>query len=135
MLEFNPDGSLKLTDSQTREQELEKDSVIITREQISQKPAKVQIRIKFPEDIQNPDEILDFYHRIDCSRFASVAHSIGHANSRTFIIKVDEGSMLMYSLLNFMVEGFKMRFEQDLRNQRRVIVRGIWANFGNNSGV
>ena len=130
MLEFNPDGSLKLNASQAKDQELEKKSIIITREQISEKPAKAQVRIRFPEDIQNPDELVRFYNKIDDSQFSSVDHSISQADGRTFIIKVYQGSMLMYSLLNFMIECFKMRFEQDIRYEQKVIVKGIWANFG-----
>ena len=133
MLEFNPDGSLKLTDDQIRDKELEKRSIVITREQISEKPAKAQIRIRFPEDIQNPDEIINFYNRIEDSQFRSVEHSISQADRRTFIIKVDQGAMLMYSLLNFMINCFKMRFEQDTRYKQNVIVKGIWANFGTGS--
>ena len=130
MLEFNPDGSLKLSAVQLKDQEMEKISVVITREQISDKPAKAQLRIKFPEDVQSPNEILHFYSIIDDSQFDSVEHSISQIDSRTFIIKVDKGDMLMYSLLNFMVDCFKMKFEQDIRFKRSVVVKGIWGNFG-----
>ena len=89
MLEFNPDGSLKLNASQAKDQELEKKSIIITREQISEKPAKAQIRIRFPEDVKNPDEIINFYYKIQDSQFKSVDHSISQFDKRTFLIKVD----------------------------------------------
>jgi len=129
MLEFNPDGSLKLTAGQIRDQELEKRSIVITREQISAKPARAQIKMRFPEDIQNPDEIINFYNRIEDFQFKSVDHSISQVDKRTFIIKVDKGSMMMYRLLNFMIECFKMRFEQDIRYKGSVAVKGTWANF------
>jgi len=129
MIEFNPDGSLKLSDGQIRNQEAEKRSIVITREQLSVKPAKARIVIRFPEDIPNPDEIINFYSRIDDSQFKSVSHSLSQIDSRTFAVKVDQGSMMMYSLLNFMVECFKMRFEQDIRYERSVLVKGTWANF------
>jgi len=129
MIEFNPDGSLKLTAGQAKEKELEQKSIVISREQISLKPARAQIRIQFPEDIPDPGEIMNFYDKIDDYQFRSVDHSIGMVDKRTFIIKVDQGSMMMYGLLNFMIECFKMRFEQDIRYKRNVIVRGAWANF------
>jgi len=130
MLQFNPDGSLKLNASQTHDQELEKRSIVITKEQISVKPAIAQVRIKFPENVQNPNDIISFYNVIDDSQFKSVDHSIHQIDERTFLIKVDKGSMLMYNLLNFMIECFKMRFEQDIRYKRSVVVKGSWTNFG-----
>jgi len=134
MLEFNPDGSLKLTASQIKDQELEKSSIIITREQISVKPAVAQIRIRLPDDLNDSGEIMRFYDVIDDSQFKSVDHSISQIDGKTFVIKVDRGDMRMYSLLNFMIECFKMRFEQDIRYKRRVVVKGSWANFGKGSG-
>jgi len=130
MLEFNPDGSIKLPDCQVKQNELEKGSIVITREQISVKPAVAQIRIRFPEDV-NPSEIVGFYNIIDCSEFRSVDHSISQADKRTFLIKVDKGSMLMYGLLNFVAECFKRHLSQKFGN---VIVKGFWANYGKASG-
>jgi len=134
MLEFNSDGSIKLSDAQIRQNDVEKQSVIITREQISIKPAVAQIRIRFPEYVQNPDEIIDFYYKIEDSQFNSVEHSIHKIDEKTFLIKVDKGSMLMYSLLNFMIDCFKMRFEQDIGCKQSVVVKGSWDNYGNASG-
>ena len=132
MLEFNPDGSLKLTAGQIQKQEIEKKSIVITREQISVKPAAAQVRIRFPEAVQNPGEIIKFYDIIDDSQFKSVNHSIQQIDEKTFLIKVDSGSMFMYSLLNFMVNCFRSKLSDDGRNN--VIVRGSWANFGNFAG-
>lgn len=128
MLEFNPDGSIKLTDSQQKQNDLEKSSIIISREQISVKPAQAQIRIKFP-DAQNAEDIINFYHKIDDSQFNSVEHSIHQIDDKTFVVKVDKGAMLMYGLLNFMAACFKSRFSNMLN--KNVIINGVWANYGN----
>ena len=131
MLEFNPDGSLKLTLNQIKDQEVEKKSIIITREQISSKPAKADVKIKLPENFQNPEEIIKFYNVIDDYQFNSVEHSIQQIGDRTFLIKVDKGSMLMYELLNFMIECFKSKYETN--GSHNVIIRGTWDNFGKGS--
>jgi len=123
MLEFNPDGSLKLTAGQTRQSEIEKRSIVITKEQISEKPARAQLRIRFPEDVKNPDEIINFYHKIYDNQFRSVEHSISQFDGKTFIIKVDTGSMLMYGLLNFMTDCFRDRLAQ----KQNVVVKGSWT--------
>jgi hypothetical protein len=128
MLEFNPDGSIKLSDSQQKQNDLEKSSIIITREQLSVKPAQAQIRIKFPEYVR-PEEVIDFYHKIDDSQFNSVEHSIHQIDEKTFIVNVDKGAMLMYGLLNFMAACFKSRFSNMMN--KNVIIKGIWANYGN----
>ena len=132
MLEFNPDGSIKLPECQIKQNELEGKSIVITREQISVKPAIAQIKIRFPEDVQNPGEIVRFYNIIDCSEFRSVDHSISQPDKRTFLIKVDKGSMLMYGLLNFLAECFKRHLSQKFGQS--VVVKGFWANYGKGSG-
>ena len=129
MIEFNPDGSIKLTEAQTRQNDLEKQSTTITREQISVKPAQAQIRIKLHENAGNIDELISFYYKIDDSPFKSVEHSIHQIDEKTFIIKVDKGSLLMYGLLNFMIQCFKSKISNSGHNN--VIVKGIWANYGN----
>ena len=123
MLDFNPDGSLKLSSDQTKQTELERHSIVITKEQISEKPAKAQIRIRFPEDIKNPEALIDFYHKIQDYQFRSVEHSIGQIDSRTLVVKVDRGSMLMYGLLNFMTDCFRDR----LAERQKVVVKGSWT--------
>lgn len=128
MMEFNPDGSLKLTDNQIKQQEAEKNSIIITKEQISEKPAKAQIRIKFPNDLNHPEEIINFYHKIDYYQFRSVDHSISQIDKKTFVIKVDKGAMLMYNLLDFLVTCFRDKLSNGAGfNQGGVLVRGSWA--------
>jgi len=123
MLQFNPDGSLKLSSDQLKQNEREKHSIIISKEQISEKPAKAQIVIRFPENVQNPDEITGFYRKIQANQFRSVEHSISQFDGKTFIIKVETGSMLMYGLLNFMADCFRDRLAQ----KSNVIVKGSWA--------
>ena len=123
MIEFNPDGSLKLTFGQIKQKEAENRSIIITKEQLGEKPAKAQIRIRFPEDVKNPQEITGFYHKIDASQFRSVDHSIEQIDGKTFVIKVDTGSMLMYGLLNLMTDCFRDR----LAEKGQVLVRGSWS--------
>ena len=128
MLQFNPDGSLKLTDHQVKQNEAEKNSIIITKEQISEKPAKAQIRIRFPNDLQNPQEIINFYHKIDYYQFRSVDHSINQLDKRTFVIKVDQGSFLMYSLLDYLAMCFREKLSNGAGfNQGGVLVRGSWS--------
>ncbi|MBU2522870.1 MAG: hypothetical protein KKE23_01100 [Nanoarchaeota archaeon] len=128
MLQFNPDGSLKLTDGQIKQQETEKNSIIITKEQISEKPAKAQIRIRFPNDLQNPQEIINFYHKIDYYQFRSVDHSISQIDGKTFVIKVDKGSFLMYNLLDYITMCFRDKLSNGARfGEGGVLVRGSWA--------
>lgn len=123
MLQFNHDGSLKLTSEQIKQNELEKQSILIIKEQISEKPAKARVVIKFPENIQNPSEIIDFYHKIQDDQFRSVEHSISQLDGKTFSVSVNQGSMLMYGLLNFMVDCFRDRLSQ----KGQVFVKGSWA--------
>ncbi|MFC1685484.1 hypothetical protein ACFLZZ_00495 [Nanoarchaeota archaeon] len=132
MLEFNSDGSLTLTPKQAFEKEKEEKSIVITREQLSEKPARAQIRIVFPEDLKNPEEVISFYNKIDDSQFSEVFHKIEKINNKTFVVKVEKGSMRMYSLLNFMMMCFKGKFERklDFRDKQEVILKGRWANFG-----
>ncbi|MFA5084544.1 MAG: hypothetical protein WC475_04180 [Candidatus Paceibacterota bacterium] len=131
MLEFNPDGSIKLSDAQARQNEIERQSFIIAREQISVKPAIAQVRITLPECARKIDEMISFYYKIDVSRFESVEHSAHKIDERTLLIKVDKGSMLMYGLLNFMIDCFKSKLSQE--QGQRVIVRGSWDNYSNAS--
>ena len=128
MLEFNPDGSMKLTDKQVMQKEAEEQSVIITREQISVKPAKAQIRIKFPEE-GKVDNLISFYGKIEEGQFRSVEHSIEKIDEKTFIVKINKGSMLMYGLLNYLIGCFRSKLINS--NCGKIIVKGSWANYGN----
>jgi len=128
MLEFNPDGTLRLSGVQTAQVEAERHSVVISREQISEKPAKAQISVTFPEAVSNKQEVLDFYNKIDDSQFNEVSHEFKWLSDRTFIIKVERGSMMMYSLLNFIMMCFKSRCENHYG--KKVVLKGRWASFG-----
>lgn len=131
MLEFNPDGTLKLSSGQIAQKEIEEKSIIIAREQLSEKPAKAQIRISFPEDLENPQKVKEFYDKIDYFEFSEVFHEFQQVNRRTFIVKVVKGSMRMYSLLNFMMMCFRSKFGQDSSfGNKNVILKGRWAYIG-----
>lgn len=127
MIEFNPDGSIKFSENQAKQNELEKQSIVIIREQISVKPAKAQLRVRFPDN-SGINELMNFYYKINDYQYRSVEHSIQSIDSRTFVVKVEQGSMLMYGLLNFIAECFKGKLSND---GKKVIVRGSWANYGN----
>ena len=128
-MEFNPDGSLRRTAGQVQQDESEKRSLVITREQLSEKPAKAQIRIRFPVEVKNPEEVIRFYDTIDSGQFRSVDHELKQIDERTFVVRVDRGSMLMYGLLNFMVECFRDKYGQGLRYGQTAIVKGRWTVF------
>lgn len=124
-LQFNPDGSLKLTKEQSYEKEREKQSIIITREQISTKPAKARIRIRFPEKVENPRKVFMLYSNLSREMSSDAMHKIEQINEQTFIIKVENGSWSMYTALDFFVRGFKEALSVDSRN--RIILKGAWA--------
>ena len=124
MLEFNADGIIKLSDAIVKQNEIEERSVVITREQISVKPAIAQARIRLPEHAQNVDEMISFYYKIAVSQFKVVEHSVQKVDDRTFLIKVEKGSMMMYSLLNFMIDCFKSKLSGIGQNQK-VILKSI----------
>jgi hypothetical protein len=126
-LQFNPDGSLKLTEEQSYEKEREKQSIIITREQISTKPAKAQIRIRFPEKVENPRKVFMLYDNLSREISSDAMHKIEQINEQTFIIKIDNGSWSMYTTLDFLVRGFKEALS--INNQSRIILKGAWAGF------
>ena len=129
-LQFNPDGSLKLTKEQSYEKEREKQSIIITREQISTKPAKAQIRIRFPEKVENSRKVFMLYDNLSREISSDAIHKIEQTNEQTFIIKINEGSWSMYTTLDFLVRGFKEALSVDSKN--RIILKGTWAGFNRN---
>ena len=126
-LQFNPDGSLKLTEEQSYEKEREKQSIIITREQISTKPAKAQIRIRFPEKVENSRKVFMLYDNLSREISSDAIHKIEQTNEQTFIIKINEGSWSMYTTLDFLVRGFKEALGMDSRN--KIIIKGAWEVF------
>jgi hypothetical protein len=123
-LQFNPDGSLKLTKEQSYEKEIEKQSIIITREQISTKPAKAQIRIRFPQKVENPKKVFMLYENLSREISSDSIHKIQQINEQTFIIKIDAGSWSMYTTLDYLVRGFKDSLS--IESQNRIIIKGAW---------
>ena len=123
-LQFNPDGSLKLTEGQSYEKEREQQSIVITREQISTKPAKAQIRIRFPERVENPRKVFMLYDNLSREISSDAMHKIEQINEQTFLIKVDNGSWSMYTTLDFLVRGFKDALSIDCK--KRIILKGNW---------
>ncbi len=124
-LQFNSDGSLKLTGEQGYEKEREKRSVVLTREQISIKPARAQIRIRFPERVENPKRVVMLYENLSREISSDAVHKIEQINEQTFIIKIDSGSWSMYSTLDFLIREFKEALSTDYPN--RIIIKGTWA--------
>lgn len=124
-LQFNSDGSLKLTGKQGYEKEREKRSVVLTREQISIKPARAQIRIRFPERVENPKRVVMLYENLSREISSDALHKIEQINEQTFIIKIDSGSWSMYSTLDFLIREFKEALSIDYQN--RIIINGTWA--------
>ncbi len=122
-LQFNPDGSLKLTPEQRYEKEKENQGIVITREQISIKPAKAQIRIRFPERIENPRKVLMLSDNLSREISSDAIHKIEQINEQTFIIKIDNGSFSMYTTLDFLIRGFKEALSVDNKN---IIIKGTW---------
>jgi hypothetical protein len=126
-LQFNPDGSLKLTQEQSYEKEREKQSIVITKEQISTKPAKAQIRIRFPEKVENTKKVFMLYDNLSREISSDAMHKIEQINEQTFIIKVDQGSWSMYTTLDFLVRGFKEALS--INNPNKIIIKGAWEGF------
>jgi hypothetical protein len=126
-LQFNPDGSLKLTKEQSYEKEREKESIVITREQISTKPAKAQIRIRFPEKVENTKKVFMLYNNLSREISSDAMHKIEQLNEQTFVIKIDNGSWSMYTTLDFLVRGFKEALS--INNSNKIIIKGSWAGF------
>jgi hypothetical protein len=126
-LQFNPDGSLKLTQEESYEKEREKQSIVITREQISTNPAKAQIRIRFPQRVENPRKVFMLYDNLSREISSDAMHKMQQLNEQTFIIKIENGSLSMYTTLDFLVRGFKEALSIDSRN--RILIKGAWAGF------
>ena len=125
-LQFNPDGSLKLTQEQSYEKEREKQSIVITKEQISTKPARAQIRIRFPSKVENPRKVFMLYDNLSREISSDAMHKMQQLNEQTFIIKIENGSWSMYTTLDFLVRGFKEALSID---NNKIIIKGAWEGF------
>ncbi len=122
-IQFNEDGSIKLPEYILKSQQKEKESIVLRRIQIStNNPAIANLRIEFPEDVENPKGIIEYYKDIKNRRFQSVNHTIKQIDRRTFVIEVESGTKYMYSLLDYLIECF----EEEFKKQNAVVVRGIW---------
>ena len=125
-IQFNEDGSLKISSSLLRIKQEEKESIVLRRVQINtNNPAIAQLVIEFPEDMNNPKKIINYYNGIKNNKFSSVDHNIKQTDKRTFIIEVKNGSKYMYSLLNHLLECFR----DELRKENKVIERGTWDKY------
>ncbi len=124
--QFNEDGSVKLPEHLIRLKQNEKESIVLRRVQINtNNPAIANLRIEFPENVENPKRIIEYYKDIKNRRFQSVNHTIKQIDGRTFVIEVESGTKYMYSLLDYLLECFK----EELKKQKPVVIRGNWDRF------
>ena len=125
-VQFNEDGSLKIPEHLLKSKQKEKESIVIRRVQVNRNnPAIAHLRIEFPEDIDNPKEIVAYYNEIKDKRFSSVDHNLRQSDKRTFIIEVKNGTKYMYSLLDYLLQCFESKLGRD----KSVIVKGNWDKF------
>jgi len=125
-VEFNEDGSIKLPQNILAMKEKEKNSIILRRVQIStNNPAIANLRIEFPEDVKNPNEIISYYNEIKDRKYPSVDHIIKQTDKKTFIIEVNQGTTFMYSSLDYLLKCFKSKLELE----KNVVVKGTWDKF------
>ena len=124
-LQFNPDGTLKISEEMQSEKDREKDCIIITKEQISVKPAKAQIKIRFPEKVESPGKVLMLYDNLSREISSDAMHRMEQTNEQTFAVKIYNGSMTMYSTLDSLAYGFKEALSAG--NSNGVIIKGAWG--------
>jgi len=120
-MEFNPDGSIKLSPKTLKNKETEKNNIVLRRVQLSTKPAIAQLKIEFPDNSQR--DIISHYNWIKNNKFQSVEHNLKQEGN-TYIIEV-KGSKFMYSFLEFMIQCYLQKYETD----KPVLIRGSWDNF------
>ena len=125
-MEFNEDRNIIYPEHVLKNKQKEKESIILRRVQINRNnPAIAHLKIEFPEEIKNPQDIMDYYDEIGDRQFPSVEHNIKQTNKRTFVIEVNKGTKYMYSLLDHLIECF----ESKLGKEKSVIVKGSWDKF------
>ena len=104
----------------------EKESVVLRRVQVNRNnPAIAHLRIEFPEDINNPKEVVTYYNKIKDKRFQSVEHTIRQVDKKTFVIEVRNGTKYMYSSLEYLIKCF----ESKLKTKNNVIITGVWDKY------
>jgi len=125
VLEFNEDGSIKMPEHMLKSKQKEKESVVLRRVQVNRNnPAIAHLRIEFPEDINNPKEVVTYY-KIKDKRFQSVEHTIRQVDKKTFVIEVRNGTKYMYSSLEYLIKCF----ESKLKTKNNVIITGVWDKY------
>ncbi len=128
-IQFNEDGSIKMPEYMLKAKQKEKKSIILRRVQINRNnPAIAHLRIELPEEINNSQEILEYYDEIKDRKFPSVSHNIQKIDNKTIVIEVNEGSKCMYSLLDYLIDCFKYKLERT----KPVVVKGCWDKFDSN---
>lgn len=125
-MEFNEDGSLKIPEELIKNKEEESKSIVLRRVQVNtNNPAIAQVRIEYPEVVRNTIKILNYYEKISHDKFKSVDSTIKQIDDKTYVVEVGEGSWLMYSFLDYLIE----HFEEELKKEGNVIIRGKWDKF------
>ena len=125
-LEFNRDGSLKISKELIKSKQIERESIVLRRVQVNiNNPAIAQVRIEYPKDIENPRKIIDYYKQIRNKRFQSVEHTIRQVDKKTFVIEVRNGTKYMYSSLEYLIKCF----ESKLKTKNNVIITGVWDKY------
>ena len=123
---FDENGRIKYPAAFLKNKEEQKYAIIIQRVQVNAKnPALARLEITFPEPVPNPQNIINFYKNLDFARFQSVNHTITQVDTKTFFIEVKQGSRLMYSLLEYVIDEFRSWLE----TEKRVFVKGQWDRF------
>ena len=125
-LEFNRDGSLKISKELIKSKQIERESIVLRRVQVNiNNPAIAQVRIEYPKDIENPRKIIDYYKQIRNKRFQSVEHTIRRIDKKTFVIEVRNGTKYMYSSLEYLIKCF----ESKLKTENNIIITGNCDKF------
>ena len=125
-LEFNRDGSLKISKELIKSKQIERESIVLRRVQVNiNNPAIAQVRIEYPKDIENPRKIIDYYKQIRNKRFQTVGHTIRRIDKKTFVIEVRNGTKYMYSSLEYLIKCF----ESKLKTENNIIITGNCDKF------
>ena len=123
---FDENGCIRYPAALLKNKEEQKHCIIIQRVQVNAKnPAIARLEITFPEPVLKPQNIIDFYKNLEFAKFRSVDHDIMQIDNKTFFIEVKQGSRLMYSSLEYLIDHFRSWLE----TEKRVIVKGQWDKF------
>ena len=141
-LEFGPDGKLKLPEKELERIEKEKESVILTKIQVSEKlPAIAQLKVELGVNLKEKfegtlfseedkrrmiKEIRDFCEDWTRDNCTSVESRIW-VNSENAVITEARESKFMYTVLTTLAEWIKPTCEQKCF----VVMRGSYTRFDN----